>query len=361
MPRHPVRRSAVLLVNLGSPAEPTARALRIYLAEFLSDPRVIDLPRWQWWPILHGIVLRRRPRRSAALYRKIWLAEGAPLLVITRRQRDALAATLSRQGHEGIVVDYAMRYGKPSIAGRLHALKAKGVDQILVIPMYPQYADSTTASVFDGVSQALARERYLPELRFVHHWHDDPHYIAALAASFTRYCAEQGSPERLLLSFHGVPRRYLVAGDPYFCFCHQTARLLTEALAFPPERIHLVFQSRFGREEWLRPYADETLACLPAKGVKRVAVMCPGFVADCLETLEEMAIANRALFLEQGGERYDYLPALNDSPALVELLYHLVCRHTRDWPRFARGATPDTGAAADRRARAWQSRQRIAR
>lgn len=361
MPRHPVARSAVLLVNLGSPAKPTTQAVRTYLAEFLSDPRVIDLPRWQWWPILHGIILRIRPRRSAALYRKIWFAEGAPLVVITRRQRDALARKLSQYGHEGIVVEYAMRYGKPSIAGCIRALKTRGVDQILVIPMYPQYADSTTASVFDGVAQALARERYLPELRFVHHFHDDPRYIAALAASFNQYCDEQGEPERLLLSFHGVPRRYLDEGDPYFCFCHRTARLLGEALAFPSGRIQLVFQSRFGREEWLKPYADETLARLPAQGVKRVAVMCPGFSADCLETLEEMAITNRALFLEHGGKRYDYIPALNDSSAQIELLYRLMCSHTENWPRFACGAVVDgaIAAAADQRAENWQSRQRI--
>ena len=360
MPQHLARRSAVLLVNLGSPAEPTTPALRAYLAEFLSDPRVIDLPRWQWWPILYGIILRRRPKRSAALYRKIWLAEGAPLLVITRRQRDALGEKLRQCGHESILVEYAMRYGEPSIASRLAALKGRGVDQMLVIPMYPQYADSTTASVFDGVAQALARTRYLPEVRFVHHWHDDPHYIAALAASFTEHCAQHGQPERLLLSFHGVPRRYLDSGDPYFCFCHRTARLLTRALAFPAQRIQLVFQSRFGREEWLKPYADETLVSLAAQGVKHIAVMCPGFVADCLETLEEMAIANRALFLDHGGERYDYIAALNDSPAQIDLLYRLICRHTQDWPRFAHGATADAEAAAtaDRRARSWQATQR---
>lgn len=328
------QRSAVLLVNLGSPEAPTSVALKRYLAEFLSDRRVIDLSRWLWWPILHGFVLRTRPQKSALLYQKIWWPEGAPLLVISEQQVAGIRACLAEQGLGDVIVDYAMRYGSPSISDKLWALKAQGVDQILVLPMYPQYCDATTASVLDAVGQAFSKMRYVPEWRFVHHWHDDADYIAALAETYHQYARVNGEPQRLLLSFHGTPKRYLEEGDPYFCHCHKTTRLLREKLRLPEDKVLMVFQSRFGREQWLRPYADETLLALPKQGIKRVAVMCPGFTADCLETLEEMAQANRDLFLAAGGEQYHYIPALNAEAAHIKLLTNLIERHTEGWMRF---------------------------
>lgn len=351
-------KTAVLLINLGSPQAPTKQALRPYLAEFLSDPRVIDLPRWQWLPILYGIVLNVRPKKSAEAYKQIWWDEGSPLLVITQRQTAALRANLATHGLGHIVVDYAMRYGEPSIAGKLQGLAAQGVEHLLVLPMYPQYADATTASVFDGVAQALAKQRFIPELRVVRNWHDHPLYIAALAASVRRHFAEHGTPQRLMLSFHGVPKRYLLEGDPYFCQCHKTGRLLAEALALDEEAYQLVFQSRFGNEEWLQPYADKTLEVLPKQGVTSVSVMCPGFSADCLETLEEMAMGNRELFLSSGGERYDYIPCLNDDAAHIELLSALVRQHGQGWAAFDAPESPDEDGAesALQRREAWENR-----
>lgn len=334
---------AVLLVNLGSPDEPTPRALRRYLAEFLSDTRVIDLPRWKWWPILHGIILRVRPRHSAKLYQKVWTSAGSPLVVTTQKQRDALAAQFCLQGASDVIVDYAMRYGKPSLREKIDALKSCGVTKILVVPMYPQYSDTTTASVFDGVAQAVSKSRFLPEIRFVHHWHDDARYIAALVRSFDDYLLAHGEPDELLLSFHGVPQRYFKEGDPYYLACQETAQLFREAAHFPSERIRLVFQSRFGREPWLQPYADKTLEKLPQEGVKKVAVMCPGFAADCLETLEEMALRNREVFMAHGGESYDYIPALNADAAHIDLLYQLSGEHMLDWQQTSATET-DTAA-----------------
>lgn len=325
-------KTAVLLVNLGSPAAPTRKALRTYLREFLNDWRVIDLPRWQWWPILYGIVLNTRPQKSAHAYREIWWEEGAPLLVITGRQTDKLRKILQAEGHNGdVLVDYAMRYGEPSISSRLQAFAQAGVSRLLVLPMYPQYADPTTASVFDGVAIALRRQRNLPEIRFVRDWHDHPLYIAALAASVRAHFATHGEPDMLLLSFHGEPVRYVEEGDDYLRHCQRTVQLLAQALDLPQERYRLVFQSRFGTEEWLKPYADEEIARLAQAGVRHVSVICPGFSADCLETLEEMAMGNRELFLKNGGERYDYIPALNDDDAHIALLAELVKRHMSGW------------------------------
>lgn len=326
-----VSKSAILLINLGSPDAPTAAALRPYLREFLSDRRVIDLPRWQWIPILYGIVLNVRPKKSAALYEKVWSDDGAPLIVITEKQVEALRKKLAERGQGDILVDYAMRYGSPSVAEKINTLKARGVTQFLFVPMYPQYADATTASVMDAVHLALAEARAMPEYRFVHHWYDDPDYIEALAQSYREYVATHGEPQELLLSFHGIPKRYGEEGDPYPEHCHRTAALLAERINLPNERVRTVFQSRFGSEEWLKPYADETIEQLPAQGIKRVAVMCPGFTADCLETLEEMAETNREVFMENGGEVYDYIPALNASPAHIDLLLKLIDAQTQDW------------------------------
>lgn len=338
---HPpvVGKSGLLLVNLGSPDAPTAAALRPYLAEFLSDPRVIDLPRWQWLFILHAFILRKRPKQSAELYAKIWTDAGAPLIEITRQQAEALRRSLQQDGMRGeLIVDYAMRYGNPSIESKLRALQAQGVNQLLIVPMYPQYCDATTATVIDAVSDAFKKMRYMPEWRFVHHWHDEPAYIAALAETVREYLQDQPMPEKLLLSFHGVPQRYLHEGDPYHCFCQKTARLVAESLGLAPSQYMVVFQSQFGKEVWLQPYADESIERLAKEGVKSLAVICPGFSADCLETLEEMAGANRELFLHHGGERYDYIPALNARPDHIALLQALVLRHTQDWPAFAQGS-----------------------
>lgn len=353
---HRVAKSAVLLVNLGSPDAPTPAALRRYLAEFLSDPRVIDLPRWQWWPLLHGIILPLRPKKSAALYQKIWTADGAPLIAITRKQTDALAEALAEQGMGDVIVDYAMRYGNPSLAERLAALAAQNVENLLVIPMYPQYAGPTTASVLDGLAQAFKTQRFVPQWRFVHHWHDHPRYIQALANRFSDYLQQEGVPDRLLLSYHGVPERYRREGDPYFCHCHKTSRLLAEAIDFPSERVQMVFQSRFGREPWLQPYADETLDSLPGQGVAHVAVMCPGFSADCLETLEEMAIANRQRFLNAGGKRYDYLAALNDQPDHIALLLDLIKQQTQGWADFHHPGGMERVEQAERSVRQWRQK-----
>ncbi|UJF25098.1 ferrochelatase [Suttonella sp. R2A3] len=356
-------KTAVLLINLGSPEAPTKQALRPYLREFLSDPRVIDLPRWQWLPILYGIVLNTRPKKSAQAYEQIWWDEGAPLIVISERQVAALEERFVAQGLDHVVVDYAMRYGQPSIDKKMTALAKQGVERVLVVPMYPQYADATTASVFDGVAMALEKQRNVPELRFVRSWHDHPLYINALADSIQRHFDEYGQPQKLLFSFHGVPKRYLLEGDPYFCQCHKTTRLVVEALGLAENDYQLVFQSRFGREEWLQPYADKTIAALPAQGIESVSVICPGFSADCLETLEEMAIGNRNLFLENGGKRYDYIPCLNEDPAHIDLLSALVRQHTQGWAAFDQGLPPDDQAAQKALARRaqWEETQKVAR
>lgn len=331
-------KSAVLLVNLGSPDAPTAKALRPYLAEFLSDPRVIDLPRWQWLFILYAFILPKRPKQSAALYTKVWTDKGAPLIEITKAQTDALRDLLyQHHARQDIIVDYAMRYGNPSIESKLRALQAQGVNQLLIVPMYPQYCDATTATVIDAVADAFKKMRHMPEWRFVHHWHDEAAYIEALAQTVREYLQTNEMPEKVLFSFHGVPERYLHEGDPYHCFCQKTARLVAEKLSLQASQFMVVFQSQFGKEVWLQPYADKTIEQLAKEGVKSLAVMCPGFTADCLETLEEMAEGNRELFLHHGGERYDYIPALNARADHITLLHDLVLRHTQDWPAFAHG------------------------
>ena len=330
-------RNAVLVVNLGSPDEPTAPALRRYLAEFLSDPRVVEIPRIVWLPILHGIILRTRPARSAAKYATVWTPEGSPLARWTRRQAEALASELSGT-HPGLLVRHAMRYGNPSVASVLDELRAAGATRVLVLPMYPQYAAATTASVADAVMQWAQGARRQPELRFIGEYHDDPGYIGALAERLSAHWAANGRADRLVLSFHGVPERSLLLGDPYHCQCHVTARLLAERLQLEPGRVLVTFQSRFGKAKWLEPYTEPTLRELAAGGVKSVDVMCPGFVADCLETLEEIDQEAREAFLESGGERFAYVPCVNDSPAFVQALADLARRHLQGWPAPAGAA-----------------------
>jgi ferrochelatase len=341
-------RTAVLLVNLGTPDEPTAPALRRYLAEFLSDPRVVEIPRAVWWLILHGIILRTRPARSAAKYASVWLPEGSPLAVWTQRQTAALQQQLAARGHQ-VLVRHAMRYGNPSLPSTLDALRAEGATRVLVLPLYPQYAAATTASVADKVMQWAARSRRMPEFRFIAEYHDDPAYIAALAAQVRQHWAAHGRGDKLVLSFHGVPERSLHLGDPYHCQCHKTARLLAAALGLAADEVQLTFQSRFGRAKWLQPYTEPTLQALATAGVKRVDVMCPGFVADCLETLEEIAQEARDAFLAAGGETFHYVPCLNDNPAWIDALAALTERHLAGWETRS---APDEAKLGGQRERA---------
>lgn len=320
--------TAVLLVNLGTPSAPTPSALRRYLAQFLGDRRVIDTPRWLWWPILHGVILRLRPRRSARAYAKIWTPEGSPLLVNTLGLAKKLGADSSLVG---VRVVAAMTYGEPDVPAAIRKLLAEGVLRVLVLPLYPQYSATSTAAAFDAVFAALRAARRVPEIRSVADYHAAPDYIAALAASVEKYWFTHGRGERLLLSFHGIPERYVEAGDPYREQCLTTAKLFRERLGIAENELLVAFQSRVGRERWLSPYTDEVLADLAGSGVRHLQVLCPGFAVDCLETLEEIAIRGRDQFLAAGGERLDYIPALNDSGTQVRLLASLIRRHTQGW------------------------------
>jgi ferrochelatase len=321
---------AVLLVNLGTPDAPTPRALRRYLAEFLSDPRVVEIPRLAWWAILHGVILRLRPARSAAKYARIWLPEGSPLAVWTQRQASALAGALAEAGHR-VLVHHAMRYGQPAVPDMLDTLRAEGATHVLVLPLYPQYAAATTGSVSDAVMAWAARARRVPELRFVADYHDDPGYIAAMAAQLSAHWQAHGRAAKLVLSFHGLPRRSVQRGDPYHSQCLRSAQLLAQHLGLADDDWTVTFQSRVGRAQWLEPYTEPTLRALATSGVKSVDVMCPGFAADCLETLEEIDIEARAAFLAAGGERFSYVPCLNDSPAWIGALSALVQQHVQGW------------------------------
>lgn len=335
----------VLLANLGTPDAPTPQALRRYLAQFLSDPRVIELPKALWQPILHGIVLRTRPKRSAAAYAKIWTQEGSPLLVTTRRQAAQLQAALEVTLPGPVAIEVAMRYGAPSIGEAMEKLSAAGARRLLVLPLYPQYSATTTASTLDAVNARLRRWRWQPEIRTINGYHDDQGYIDALSKRVRMHWAKHGRGERLILSFHGIPRRYFLAGDPYHCFCHKTARLLAEALGLDENEWQVTFQSRFGKAPWLQPYTDATLKKLARSGVRAVDVICPGFAADCLETLEEIAQQNRDWFIEAGGRELRYIPALNDDEAHINALAALVRRHVQGWEEADRAWTEEAVTA----------------
>ena len=324
-------RTGILLINLGTPQAPTPAALRRYLAQFLWDPRVVEIPRPLWWLILHGIILRVRPAKSAAKYATVWTPEGSPLLVWTQRQAQRLQATLVERGHP-LLVRPAMRYGEPSVDQGLDALKADGATRILLLPMYPHYAAATTASALDAVAAWGLRVRRLPEFRTVNHYHDDPGYIAALADSVQRHWQREGRGQKLVMSFHGVPARSLTLGDPYHCECHKTARLLAEALGLSRSDYLVTFQSRFGRAKWLEPYTEPSVQQLARDGVKRIDVICPGFSADCLETLEEIGQEVRDAFIGAGGEGFGYIPCLNDSERWISALADLALRHMQGWP-----------------------------
>jgi len=319
--------TAVLLVNLGTPTAPTAKALRPYLAEFLSDRRVIDYPRWKWWPILHGAILRLRPRRSAHAYGRIWDAQGSPL----RWRSEALARALQAELGTGVRIALAMRYGEPAVTKTIETLQKEGVRRLLVLPLYPQYSATSTGSVIDAVADAMKALRWPPELRLVNDYHDDPGHIEALAASIEAWWAKHGRGDRLLLSFHGIPERYVRLGDPYAEQCRATARLLRERLRLDESQVLLSFQSRVGREAWLSPYTDATVRRLAGEGVKTLDVACPGFAVDCLETLEEIAMQNRDFFAAAGGDELRYIPALNDGAEQVHSLAALARRHLAGW------------------------------
>lgn len=316
-------KTGILLVNLGTPEAPTASAVRRYLDEFLSDPRVVDKPRWLWWLILHGIILRIRPHKAAHAYRQIWTEQGSPLLTISQQQTNKLQGFLDLK-QDNISVALGMRYGKPSIKQALDSLKQDNVSKIIILPLYPQYSATTTASIFDAAAKALESWRFLPNIEFINHYHDKPQYIKALADSIRVSWRQQAQPEKLLLSFHGLPKTYLAAGDPYFCECQKTARLLAEELELNHEQWAISFQSRMGVEQWLTPYTDKTLLQWAEQGIKNVHVVCPGFSADCLETLEEINMQNRKIFMDAGGENYHYIPALNDSDGHIEMMASLV-------------------------------------
>jgi len=340
--------TAVVLCNLGTPEAPTTAAVRRYLAEFLTDPRVVEIPAAVWRPVLHGVVLRVRPARSAKKYAAIWTPEGSPLAVWTRKQATLLEGYLGQRGHR-VRVRHAMRYGSPSIPSVLGALKAEGMTRLLVLPLYPQYSGATTGSVIDALAAWSRRTRNLPEIRTVARYGDDPGYIAALARSVGDHWMAHGRGERLVLSFHGMPKRTLLLGDPYHCECRKTARLLAERLGLAPEAVLVTFQSRFGRAEWLAPYTAPTLVELARQGVGRVDVMCPGFTSDCLETLEEIALEAKASFLGAGGKTFHYVPCLNDRHEWIAALADLSLRHLQGWDTQGE---PDAAALERQRLRA---------
>jgi protoporphyrin/coproporphyrin ferrochelatase len=327
----------ILLVNLGSPDKPTPSAVRKFLAQFLADPRVIEVNRVLWWFILNLIILRVRPGRVAKTYQKVWTDQGSPLLHYSKQQTVAIQKKLDDRFRGHVIVDLAMTYGKPSIKDGLEALRRAGARRLLILPLYPQYSSSTTAAVFDQVTETLKTWRWLPDLRMINHYHDHAQYIEALAGSIKQQWQQQPKGDLLVFSFHGIPERYRDNGDPYFCHCHKTARLVAESLQLEPDDWMVVFQSRFGREEWLKPYCDKTLEQLPSKGIRNIDILCPGFAADCLETIEEINMENRDIFIEAGGETFNYIPCLNDSQPHVNALCEILTAHMFGWPETMPG------------------------
>ncbi len=317
-------KTAVLLVNLGTPEQPTAASVRRYLGEFLMDPRVVEIPKPIWWLILHGIVLRVRPAKSAKAYQSIWTERGSPLKVNTEDLAAALREELQQRGVGDVAVEIAMRYGNPSIQDQVTRLKESGIQKFIVLPLYPQYAAATTASIFDKVAETFSRWRHVPELKFISDYHLDEGYVAAVASSIEQFWQANGKPDLLLFSLHGLPAVSRKQGDPYYDQCVATTQAIAAKLGLDDKAWKLVFQSRFGAQEWLKPYCVEVLKELPGQGVKSVDVVCPGFAVDCLETLEEIAIANKEIFIETGGESYRYIPALNASADHAKALAGLV-------------------------------------
>lgn len=320
-------RSAVLLINLGTPEAPTAPALRKYLKQFLWDPRVVELPRPLWWLVLNGVILNTRPKKSAEKYAKVWTPEGSPLKVHTERQAKLLRGYLGQSGQGDLAIDWAMRYGEPSVASVLDRLKAQGCMRILVLPLYPQYSASTTASAMDAVSAWARRHPRAAEVAAVESFHEDPRYIAALTASINAHWMDYGRPEKLVMSFHGLPKASIARGDPYYGQCIDSGRLLAKSLGLAETAYAITFQSRFGPAEWLQPYTQPTLEALAREGVRRVDVICPGFVSDCLETLEEIGMECKAAFLAAGGHEFRYIPCLNERHEWIDALAGMVRNH----------------------------------
>jgi protoporphyrin/coproporphyrin ferrochelatase len=347
----PSVRTALVMVQLGTPAAPTAAAVRPYLKQFLSDPRVVEIPRLLWQFILRGIILNVRPGKSAAKYASIWGPSGSPLLVHSQSQAQAVAAHLKSAGMN-VQVSLAMRYGEPSVPSVLQKLRDEGIDHLLVMPMYPQYAAATTASVYDAVFEELKTWRNVPALRTVRNFHDHDFYIRALAAQVRAHWAAHGRAEKLVMSFHGVPQRSLEMGDPYFCECHKTGRLLAQALDLAPEQFVITFQSRFGKAKWLEPYTAATVKALAQQGVKSLDVICPGFVSDCLETLEEIAMEVREDFVHAGGQSYRYIACLNATADFTQGLSGLAQEHLQGWPAHAALTASLEEAAIQREERA---------
>lgn len=324
-------KTGILLINLGTPEAPTGQAVRPYLKQFLSDRRVIEIPRAIWWLILNGIILNTRPRQSAEKYASIWCADGSPLLLNTRKQTSLLKGLLGERGLRNVVVDYAMRYGQPSVESVILQMRRQGVERLLVLPLYPQYAGSSSATALDDVFRVLMKLRNMPELRTIRHFHDDAGYIEALAQQVRTHWQQYGRGEKLLMSFHGVPRFTLDKGDPYHCECLKTGRLLAESLGLAQSQYVISFQSRFGRAEWLQPYTSATLEQLGRDGCKTLDVICPGFVGDCLETLEEIAIEGKHSFQQAGGGAFRYISCLNDSPRWIAALADIVEKNIHGW------------------------------
>ena len=323
-------KTGVLLTNLGTPDAPTAKAVKPYLKEFLSDPRVIELPKFFWQIILRGIILQIRPRRSAKIYKSVWTKEGSPLLQISEKQINLVKKKLNIYYPNTIFV-LAMRYGNPSIENALKELKHKKVRRLLVFPLYPQYCAATTASTFDAVTNVLQKTRWIPELRFINQYFEEEAYIKALAHSIQQFWNKNGKPQKIVFSYHGIPKKYHTQGDPYHCFCLKTTRLVKEYMQLSDEEVLTTFQSRFGRQEWLQPYTSQTLKELPNQGIKKINIISPGFSADCLETLEELEVENREYFEKAGGEDYHYIPCLNDNLMHIDMMEHLINKHTQGW------------------------------
>ncbi len=320
--------TGILVTNLGTPDAPTPTALRKYLAEFLSDPRIIETPRLLWWPILHGVILRLRPRRSAKAYRKVWTEAGSPLLVISEKQCEAIRSVLVDDAETSFRIELGMRYGNPSIRSALEKLRSYNINKLLILPLYPQYSAATTASTFDAVADVLKTWRLIPQAKMITSYHDNPAYIDALVDSIRSHWAQSGKPDKLLFSFHGLPKAYVLAGDPYSDECQATARLVARELDLHEDLWEVSFQSRFGPREWLQPYTDKLLQQWGGTGIDHVQVICPGFAADCLETLEEIQLQNRDFFLSAGGKTFSYIPALNDRPRHIAALCAIIRSHT---------------------------------
>ncbi|MEE4280156.1 MAG: ferrochelatase [Halieaceae bacterium] len=340
-------KTGVLVTNLGTPEAPTKTALRPYLKQFLSDPRVVEVPRLLWWLILNGIILNVRPARSAEAYETVWTDKGSPLLFHTRDQAEGIQQRLTEKFGDRVVVEFAMRYGNPSIDGAIQRLAERGARQLLVLPLYPQYSGPTGGSTFDAVAEDFRKRRWLPDFQFVASYHDQPGYIHAVADSIREHWAQHGRADKLVFSYHGEPRRYLDEGDPYHCQCMKTTRLVATELRLGEGEYLTCFQSRFGREEWLKPYTDETLRQLAADGVRSVQVVCPGFSADCLETIEEIGEENREYFIEAGGESYGYIPCLNATPAHLDFLASLCAERLAPWLQHDDSPAKDAAAQAE--------------